>query len=570
MTAATSAGPRRFTGITRPRLALALPLLAATLGVLAPAAAPPAARASATQQSMFQDDNLLLFRGDETADRTLRELKGLGVTAVRVTVPWRAFAPDHRALTRPAALTDPTDPAQYDPVVFDLHDHLLRVANRLGIRVLFNVTGGAPAWATGRRGRGARKVFVSLQYKPDPKAFRQFVQMLGTRYDGTHTDENQGGAKLPRVDMWSIWNEPNQGAGLQPQWERTPKNRYVPVAPRIYRGLAQGMLSALRVTGHGGDTILLGETAPRGVNRRTITGSLRPVPFLAGVLCLSAQSLAPLTGRAASDQGCDRRSASRRLAVTGYGHHPYSIVSSPDTPDPDPRDITLADAPRLGRLLDAGAAEGVLPAGLPYWWTEYGWQTLPPDPVRGVDPLRQAQWLAEAERQTRSDPRVAALTQFLLVDDLPRDEPGQTLERKWGTYQTGLRLADGTAKPGYDAYRMPFAITAGSRPGRPATGFAFVRPVAGGAVTAATTLQLQHAPAGSEEYADVGAPVDVPASGLLDVPIPMLEPGRYRFRWSPPAAPAPPRGGIPGLLAPAPSVVAPAVFTSAVASVPAP
>jgi hypothetical protein len=543
--------------------------LLAGLGALAAAAAAhaPVAAAAIDQESMFQDDNLLLFRGDETSDRTLTELKALGVTAVRLTVPWRAFAPQHRALTRPAGFTDPTASSQYDPIVFDLHDHVVRVAARLGIKVLFNVTGGAPVWATGRRsGR-----FVSLQYKPNTKAFRQFVQMLAARYDGTHTDENQGRASIPRVSMWSIWNEPNQGAGLQPQWEKGRDGRSVPTAPRIYRGLAQAMLSALKVTGHGGDTILLGETAPRGVDRRTVTGSLRPVPFLAGVLCLDATTLRPLAGRAARDQSCDRRSASRFLAVSGYGHHPYSIVSSPATPDPEPGDITLADAPRLGRLLDAAAALGRLPANLPYWWTEFGWQTLPPDPVRGVAPLLQAQWLAEAERQTRADPRTAALTQFLMVDDEPRDDPGQTLERKWGTYQTGLRDADGVRKPGYEAYRLPFVLGDPGRPpsaGAATTGWGFVRPVGGGAVTGDTTAQLQHAPPGSEDFSDLGGPLPVAADGTISVAIPVLVSGSYRYRWSPPAIPVSRPTGIQGLIGHTPQAPITPVYESAVVTVP--
>ncbi len=523
---------------------------------------PAGAPASATQESVFQDDNLLLFRGDETSDRTLRELKALGVDRVRLTVPWRAFAPDHRAERRPATFTDPSDPAQYDPIVFDLHDHVLRVAKQLRMTVLFNVTGGAPIWATGTRGGR----HPSLQYKPDPQQFRQFVRMLGTRYDGRHRDENQGNLTVPRVDAWSIWNEPNQGAGLQPQWERDGDGHLVPVAPRIYRNLARNMIAALQSTGHGDDTILLGETAPRGVNRRTSTGSLRPVPFLAAVLCLDADTLQALRGRAADEQGCDRPQARRRLAVTGYGHHPYSIVSSPATPDPDVRDITLADAPRLGRLLDAGARLGRLPRGLPYWWTEYGWQTLPPDPVRGVQPRLQAQWIAEAERQTRSDPRVAALTQFLLVDDLPRDEPGQTLVRKWGTYQTGLRLADGTAKPAYDAYRLPFVVDAA--PGAlTADGWGLVRPVTGGAVTGPTTVQVQFAPAGSDGFQDVGGPIAVAPDGTFAAPGLAAAAGRYRFRWSPPAtAPARP-SVLPGLLGPPSGATVAPVFTSAEATV---
>jgi hypothetical protein len=532
----------------------------AAAAVLVPA---PGVAAKATQENVFQDDNLLLFRGDETSDRTLRELKSLGVTRVRLSVPWRAFAPDHRAQQRPASLKDPTDPSQYAPVVFDLHDHVLRVAGRLGIKVLFNVTGGAPVWATGTR----RGLHPSLQYKPDPKQFRQFVQMLGTRYDGTHRDENQGHAAVPRVDAWSIWNEPNQGAALQPQWERDRSGRLLPVAPRIYRSLAHSAISALYATGHGKDIILLGETAPRGVNRRTITGSLRPVPFLAGVLCLHATTLRTLRGRAARDHGCDRRNASRKLAVTGYGHHPYSIVSSPATPDPDVRDITLADAPRLGRLLDAGARLGRLPASLPYWWTEYGWQTRPPDPIRGVDPLLHAQWLAEAEKQTRADPRVEALTQFLLIDDLPRDEPGQSLVRKWGTYQTGLKLADGTPKPAYDAYRLPLVLGPDSRAGAAVQVWGLVRPVSGGAVTAATTAHLQFAATGSDLFQDIGDPIPVAPDGAVSGRILLAQPGRYRFRWSPPAPPADRPTGIQGLLHPAPQPPEPPVFTSAVATV---
>ncbi|MCW2998726.1 MAG: hypothetical protein JWN65_2275 [Solirubrobacterales bacterium] len=538
-------------------------MLAATAVVAAPAAP---AGASATQENVFQDDNLLLFRGDETSDATLRELKSLGVTRIRLTVPWRAFAPDHRAQRRPASLKDPTDPSQYDPVVFDLHDHVVRVAARLGIKVMFNVTGGAPIWATGTR----RGLHLGLQYKPDPRQFRQFVQMLGTRYDGRHKDENQGHVAVPRVDAWSIWNEPNQGAGLQPQWERDRHGRLLPVAPRVYRALAQSAISALRASGHGQDIILLGETAPRGVNRRTITGSLRPVPFLAGVLCLDATTLAALRGRAARDQGCDRKNATRLLAVTGYGHHPYSIVSSPATPDRDVRDVTLADAPRLGRLLDAGARLGRLPASLPYWWTEYGWQTRPPDPVRGVDPLLQAQWIAEAEKQTRADGRVAALTQFLLIDDLPREEPGQTLERRWGTYQTGIKLADGTPKPAYDAYRLPFVAGPGTRAGGSVDVWGLVRPVNGGAVAGATTAHVQFAASGGDLFQDVGEPIAVAPDGVVSGRILLAQSGRYRFRWSPPAGPATRPTGLQGLIDPTPRTPPPPVFTSAVVTIAGP
>ncbi len=543
---------------TRAHITTGLAVLTASAALTVGVPVAPAA-ASATQENVFQDDNLLLYRGDETSDKTLRELKGLGVTTVRLTVPWRAFAPGRRATRQPSGFKDPTDASQYDPIVFDLHDHVLRVADRLGIKVLFNVTGGAPLWATATR----RGKHVGLQYKPSSTQYRRFMQMLGTRYDGTHTDENQGRLRIPRVEQWSLWNEPNQGAQLQPQWERNSKKRLVPVAPRIYRGLAQNGISALQATGHGKDTILLGETAPRGVNRRTTTGSLRPVPFLAGVLCLDPKTLKTLRGRASSDQGCTTRSARRRLDVSAYGHHPYSIVSSPATPDRNTDDITLADSARLGRLLDAGARNRRLPARLPYWWTEYGWQTLPPDPIRGVDPALQAEWIAEAEKQTRDDPRTAALTQFLLVDDLPRDEPGQTEQRKWGTYQTGIRLADGTAKPGYDAYRMPFVIAPGTKAGGTVPVWGLVRPVNGGDVKEPGTAQLQFRAPGADGFQDMGIALPVGADGVVTGELPVAQAGTYRYRWSPPGAAKP--TGLQGIFAADPPPAP--VFMSAEATV---
>ena len=39
------------------------------------------------------DDNLLLYRGDDVATTTLKELKALGVDRVRVNLIWKAIAP---------------------------------------------------------------------------------------------------------------------------------------------------------------------------------------------------------------------------------------------------------------------------------------------------------------------------------------------------------------------------------------------------------------------------------------------------------------------------------------------
>src|ERR1041385_1313729 len=96
-------------------------------------ALPGVASASPSQESIVMDDNLLLYRGDDVATATLKELKGLGVDRVRVNVIWKAIAPYPDQKTKPASLTDPTDPAQYPQGTFNTLDHLLREAKAQGI-----------------------------------------------------------------------------------------------------------------------------------------------------------------------------------------------------------------------------------------------------------------------------------------------------------------------------------------------------------------------------------------------------------------------------------------------------
>lgn len=518
----------------------------------------PAAHAAPQQASMFMDDDLLLFHGDETADRTLRELDELGVEWVRVSVPWAGIAPANTSTRRPSHFKDATDPKAYPPVSFDLHDHLLRVANQLGIKVLFNVTGPAPLWAAG----SVNGHKLTGAFKPSAAQFGKFVQMLGSRYDGRHRDENQGNAALPAPDAWSIWNEPNEGAQLQPQWERSKTGKWVATSPRLYRDLVRAALAGLSRSGHGGDTILLGETAPRGLDRYGRTRAMRPIRFLNAFFCLDPKTRRALKGAAASRYGCGDFAKHGAIKVSGYAHHPYSIVSAPNVADRNPLDVTLADAPRLGRTLDAAAALHRIPGGLQYWWTEYGWQTNPPDPTnRGISQSNQALWLAQAEQITRADPRAAALTQFLLRDDQPRNEKGQSRERKWSTYQTGLQLADGTRKPAYDAYRLPLvAQQAAVRAGGSVTLWGFVRP-ADGAKQPSVTIQF--APEGSSDYATVGSPVTIDAgTRTFTVQVTPEKTGTYRFLWTAPAGPPVPPSGLGGLFGQQPQQPQPATYQS--------
>ena len=506
--------------------------------------------ASPTQESLFMDDNLLLYRGAEVSDSTLQELKALGVDRVRVTLHWRNVAPSRDSATRPASLTDPADPRQYPAVEFDALDHLLRVARRLEIKVLVNVAGGAPDWAQGRLPNGSL-YREDDSYKPDPTLFGQWVAAVGRRYDGTYEDENQGRALLPRVDAWSIWNEPNWGGLLQPQSERRGKARvvrrrgrdgkvkvirrsppFVPVAPHHYRKLYRAAHAALKATGHAGDTILLGETAPLGNAKSGVKSHTKPIAFYRELFCLG-RDLAPLPAAAARRRGCDF-DRNGPLTATGVAHHPYSVMSAPGVPSKDPEFAVLADTDRLATVLDAASHAGRLPAALPLWFTEYGYQTGPPDPFRGVSLDNQSRWLAEAEYLTFANPRVAAFTQFLLRDDDPRTQYAENDPRRWVTYQTGLRFADGSAKPAYETYRLPLFAPRKLAAGEPLQLWGFVRAAENGTDQ---TVLVQFRASAQEEWQTVSNRAVTDPRGYFTEQLSAPATGLYRYAWEEPPPP---------------------------------
>ncbi len=42
-------------------------------------------------------------------------------------------------------------------------------------------------------------------------------EAVARRYSGNYVP-GPGDAAIPRVNYWGIWNEPNEGAWLNPQW----------------------------------------------------------------------------------------------------------------------------------------------------------------------------------------------------------------------------------------------------------------------------------------------------------------------------------------------------------------
>jgi hypothetical protein len=471
-----------------PRLSALIPSLAwrrvavgaelvATIAVLAGCGG--AQRSASSAQRTRATPLISIFEADPQlhADPrgTLAYLRRLGVDTVRVFMPWGslgslgAMAPDPLSRTPPTGFNG-ADPAAYPAANWRVYDTIIREARALGIRVDLTLGPPPPLWA---RGPGDPGQPAHPQWRPDAAAFGTFVHAVATRYSGRYRSL-AGGAPLPRVDFWAIWNEPNFGPMIAPQ---TIERSKIEVSPAIYRRMVDAAWDALQGTGHGADRILIGELAPRGLslgNGPGEFGYMVPLRFLRALYCVDG-SLRPLRGPAAAAVSCPIDSAgSSQFAgahpglfrASGFAVHPYP-QGPPDVLTADEPDY--ADLPALPRLegdLDRIAHAYGANTRYPIYSTEFGYETNPPEKVFGtVSPGLAAGYLNHSEYITWRDPRIRSYDQYLLTD------PAR------GNFATGLQFADGTAKPTLAAYRMPIYLPSTNvRKGVPVEVWGCVRP----------------------------------------------------------------------------------------------
>ena len=432
---------------------------AVALACLAFALTPVAARADHTQESTFQDDQYLLFSPAARVKHTLALLSQLGVTRVRVNVNWSTIAPDPLSPTPPDGFNG-TAPADYPAANWGPYDRLVEYAQAYGIGVDFDVTAPGPLWAMAP---GAPTTKAANHWSPNTVDFVDFVWALGTRYSGTYTPP--GAARpLPRVNYWSIWNEPDQPGWLAPQWRKFG-GKEVLNSPRLYRGYAEGAYLALILTGHHAATILIGELAPEGFTTPGPYIASTPMPFLRALYCVNGQ-YRRLTGTAAEALGCPASGSAKAFVkqypvlfdATGFAHHPYYFHHPPSYSTPDQNYVPLADIGRLEHGLDRSLAAYGVHRRLPIYITEYGYETNPPNPRQNVTPAEQATYLNEAEYMAWRNRRVRSVSQFLLYDSPPNTAYPSSNPKYWDTFQTGLLYVNGRAKPALAAYRMPIWI----------------------------------------------------------------------------------------------------------------
>ena len=350
-----------------------------------------------------------------------------GADIVRIQVGW----PAANTAVRPPGFDarDPAAPA-YD---FTRADAAIRAATGHGLAVLASFS-GAPRWAEGpdRPASAPRG-----SWEPDPAAVHDYGVALATRYSGSFPDPLQPGRTLPRVKAFQVWNEPNLGLYLSPQWRDGTT-----FAPGHYRRMLRAFYSGVKSVQRDALVVTAG-TAPFG-DPQPGADRIMPARFVRELLCVDRD------GTGLHPAPCP---APARFDV--LSHHPYS-VGSPGRAALNADDVSIPDLGKLTRILRAAERFG---GALPrqrhrLWVTEVSYDSGPPDPD-GVPIERHARFLQEAFyllwRQGAD-----TITWFQI-----RDAPPQPSFE--ATSQSGVFFGDGRPKPAARAFRFPLVAERAGR-----------------------------------------------------------------------------------------------------------
>lgn len=458
-------------------------------------AAVPQLKARAGVETIMQDDATFLYgKSDEEVAASLEKAKELGVDRIRLTAGWSVLAPEADADQKPEF--DASDPdaytrngwKNYDPIGhWQVLDRAVRLSKEAGLEVMIDIGFWAPKWATSGDPKTERRTF-----NINPGLYADFVKAVVRRYNGDYIPKygetpppeqqrsadsdvvtstlgqlmagnqakSSGNAKaapkpsgppLPKVSVWTVWNEPNHMGFIQPQW-RKQGSRLVPNGAHIYRALVHAAFPAIK--GIQPDSkVLVGATSstgPRTVRRET--DGTPPLAFIRAMACVDGK-LRPITSGPCADF--------KPIPGDGYSHHPYSLLHTPDYSDKrNPDNAGIGDLARLSKLLDRLAAmRRIDPKVRDLYLTEFGYESNPPDPIKPFSPQEQARFINWSEYLAWKNPRVKMFPQFLLKDmGTVSAEAAARGKREYGDWQSGLFFNDGSPKPAASSFPLALHV----------------------------------------------------------------------------------------------------------------
>jgi hypothetical protein len=357
-------------------------------------AAVPVATARAVERIPvgFCDDPSFRWAPAKEIPQNLAAAQAAGASIVHVLADWATIAP-----TKPANPLNGNDPAYH---LSDL-DALVRTAPRYDLSLLITIS-GTPRWANGGK---------TPNYPPTKlNDLTRFAHMLAARYNGRRPGTGV-------VTLFSVWNEPNQGEYLAPQFKGeaiVSPVEYVKLFMAAYSGIKEGDRNAV---------VAAGETSNRG---RDLPGP--------GVGSVAPATFAKLVAK-----------ADPKLPLVAWATHPdptdFRLGPTQKVAFPNEAFSTMSE---FGRALQKWFGRRI-----PIWVTEYGEMTKPPQSLFGISYAQQAADARKALELAEASPYVQMFIWFVFRDSTKQ------------TWFSGLEQTNGKKKPAYAAFASTAANIVG-------------------------------------------------------------------------------------------------------------
>ncbi len=386
----------------------------------------------------IQDDPEFLNH-PERLDETMAEVRELGFTHVRLSAHWDQLTRAPGATHRPRFAA--ASPGAYDQRRWSALDRAVSAAARHGLSVMIDVAFYAPRWAT----TGPDRFGPRPRNRINARDFTNFAVAIARRYSGRFATSPHARQALPRVSIFTLWNEPNLAVFWTPQRRVLRGGRIALDSPHAYRRLVAMAYPAIKRNRPDATVLVGGLASGQAWMPRARQAGIPAMRFIREMACVDT-ALRPL-----HTPDCARF---HRVPGDGLAAHPYSLGHPPDyRPVGDRVDtLTMGNLGRLALLLRRLAARGRIAPGLQYvYLTEFGYLT-PDREARGlahrnpfpkVTPAQQGTLEARAHELAWLQPQVRMFAHFLVRDtDCALGSGIECVD-----WTSGFRYADGLAKP---------------------------------------------------------------------------------------------------------------------------